>query len=156
VAAPTLLNVTAACLLCTPIRSPPAPAPAPPPLRFLQGPGTDPESVAELRAAITAGRSCVVQLLNYKRSGDAFVNYLSITPIHDPWGRLTHYVGIQSDISELVAQKRAELAAKHAAVQVRWGRGLCQGAWGRACRRVLMVVVRGRVCGWVDGWGGGG
>lgn len=55
---------------------------------------------------------------NYRRNGDAFVNYLSITPIHDPAGRLTHYVGIQSDITELVAQKRAELAAKHAAVQV--------------------------------------
>ena len=33
-------------------------------------------------------------------------------------GQLTHYVGIQSDITELVNHKKAELAAKHAAMQV--------------------------------------
>lgn len=31
--------------------------------RFLQGPGTDMETVQELRRSITAGRPCVVQLL---------------------------------------------------------------------------------------------
>jgi hypothetical protein len=33
-------------------------------------------------------------------------------------GKLTHYVGIQSDITELVNHKKAELAARHAALQV--------------------------------------
>ena len=61
----------------------------------------------------------MVQLVNYRRNGDAFVNYLSVTPIHNDAGVLTHYVGIQSDITELVNHKKAELAAKHAAVQVR-------------------------------------
>lgn len=56
--------------------------------------------------------------MNYKKNGDPFVNYLSITPIHDEQGQLTHYVGIQSDITELVNHKKAELAAKHAALQV--------------------------------------
>ena len=58
------------------------------------------------------------QLLNYKKNGDPFINYLSVTPIYDAAGRLTHYVGIQSDVTELVNHKRAELAAKHAALQV--------------------------------------
>lgn len=31
--------------------------------RFLQGPGTDPATVTELREAMTAGRHCVVQLM---------------------------------------------------------------------------------------------
>jgi hypothetical protein len=56
--------------------------------------------------------------MNYKKNGDAFINYLSITPIHDSAGSLTHYVGIQSDITELVQQRQAELAARHAALQV--------------------------------------
>ena len=86
---------------------------------YLQGPGTDEAPLQELRKAIRLGRSCVVQLVNYRRNGDAFVNYLSITPIHNDAGMLTHYVGIQSDITELVNHKKAELAAKHAAVQVR-------------------------------------
>lgn len=60
-----------------------------------------------------------MQLLNYKKNGDPFINYLSVTPIHDTTtGRLTHYVGVQSDITELVNHKKAELAAKHAALQV--------------------------------------
>ena len=84
----------------------------------LQGPGTDKAPLAELRTATRLGRSCVVQLVNYRRNGDAFVNYLSVTPIHNDAGMLTHYVGIQSDITELVNHKKAELAAKHAAVQV--------------------------------------
>ena len=48
-------------------------------------------------------------------SGDPFVNYLSVTPIHDARGVLTHYVGVQSDITELVASRKAALAARHAA-----------------------------------------
>lgn len=75
--------------------------------------------VVELRRAINSGTPCVVQLANYKRTGEKFVNYLSLTPIRDPTGRLTHYVGVQSDISDIVKQKEAELAAKNLAVQVR-------------------------------------
>lgn len=65
-----------------------------------------------------AGRPSVVQLLNYKKNGDPFINYLSITPIHDSKGHVTHFVGIQSDISDLVNHKKAELAAKSEAAQV--------------------------------------
>ena len=54
---------------------------------------------------------------NYKRSGDPFVNYLSLTPIHDAKGTLTHYVGIQSDITDLVNHKQAELSARHQAAE---------------------------------------
>ncbi|KAK9840570.1 hypothetical protein WJX81_001725 [Elliptochloris bilobata] len=85
--------------------------------RFLQGEGTDTETVGKMREAMREGSPCVVQLLNYKKNGDAFVNYLSVTPIRDQAGRLSHFVGVQSDITELVNHKKAELAAKHAAVQ---------------------------------------
>ena len=32
---------------------------------------------------------------NYRRNGDPFINYLSLNPVHDATGRLTHYVGVQ-------------------------------------------------------------
>lgn len=87
--------------------------------RFLQGADTDPKAVAELRRAISEGQPCVVQLTNYKKTtNERFVNYLSLTPIRDTSGRLTHYVGVQSDITDLVEHKQAELAAKNLAVQV--------------------------------------
>lgn len=71
-----------------------------------------------LREAAALGKAAQVTLTNYRRNGDAFVNYLSITPVHNNHGQLTHYVGVQSDITELVKHKKAELAAKHQAVQV--------------------------------------
>jgi PAS domain S-box-containing protein len=85
--------------------------------RFLQGPATDAATVKKLRDAMVSGQPCVVQITNYRRSGDPFINYLSLTPIHDPSGVLTHYVGVQSDITELVRRRQAELAAKHAAAE---------------------------------------
>jgi signal transduction histidine kinase len=79
--------------------------------RFLQGPGTDPAAVAQLRAAIVAGESASVQLLNYRKDGTPFQNALSLTPIRAPDGRVTHYVGIQSDVTQLCAHREAEMAA---------------------------------------------
>ena len=79
--------------------------------RFLQGVGTDPATVAHLRAAINAGESASVELLNYRKDGTPFQNALSLTPIRAVDGRVTHYVGIQSDVTQLCAHREAELAA---------------------------------------------
>ena len=69
--------------------------------RFLQGPDTDPAVVEQLREGLAHGRSVTVELLNYRKDGTPFWNRLSITPIVDNDGVLTHYVGVQSDISQL-------------------------------------------------------
>ena len=67
--------------------------------RFLQGPGTDQSAMAELRAALDAGRECLVEILNYRKNGTTFWNRLSITPIRDSAGEVTHFIGIQSDVT---------------------------------------------------------
>lgn len=84
----------------------------------VQGPDTDRTKVAEIRAAITAGRAHSVTLTNYRKDGRPFVSFLSVTPIHAPCGRVTHYVGIQSDISELTRNREDKLAALTAAAEV--------------------------------------
>jgi phosphoserine phosphatase RsbU/P len=83
--------------------------------RFLQGPGTEAGALDSIRAAIAETHECVVELLNYRRDGTPFWNRLSITPVRDAKGVLTHYLGIQSDIT---ASKEAEqkLAAANAEV----------------------------------------
>ena len=79
--------------------------------RFLQGKDTQKEPVAELRRAIRNGEETTVELLNYKKDGTPFWNRLSITPLRDNKGKVTHYVGIQSDITELKETKnRLEVA----------------------------------------------
>src|SRR6266568_9002009 len=73
--------------------------------RFLCGPATDAEAVAEIRQAIIERRACSVEILNYRKDGSTFWNALSITPLEDFTGRVTHFVGLQTDVS---ARRRLE------------------------------------------------
>ena len=67
--------------------------------RFLQGKDTDPAAVARVRRAIQVGEACTVELVNYRTDGSAFWNELSISPVRDSAGRLTHLVGVQADVT---------------------------------------------------------
>jgi sigma-B regulation protein RsbU (phosphoserine phosphatase) len=67
--------------------------------RFLQGPLTDVDDVAAIRAALESRRPCVVELLNYRKDGTTFWNRLSITPVRDASNEVTHFIGIQSDVT---------------------------------------------------------
>ena len=67
--------------------------------RFLQGPETDAAAVAEIRAALAERRECLVEILNYRKDGTTFWNRLSITPVRDGSGEVTHFIGIQSDVT---------------------------------------------------------
>lgn len=68
--------------------------------RILQGEGTDPQAVRQVSEAIKAGRRCTVELLNYRRDGQPFWNRLTIAPIRDETGRITHFAGSQTLIPE--------------------------------------------------------
>ncbi|MDZ8053633.1 MAG: PAS domain S-box protein [Aulosira sp. ZfuVER01] len=61
----------------------------------------------QLNAAMQAGKDCTVILRNYRRDGGVFWNELNISPVYDAAGALTHYIGIQTDITE---RKQAETA----------------------------------------------
>lgn len=71
--------------------------------RLLQGPNSDPDTVARIRTAVQRGESLIVDLLNYRKDGSTFWNRLSLAPVHDAKGELTHIIGIQSDITPLLA-----------------------------------------------------
>ncbi|QKY17527.1 PAS domain-containing protein [Halorubrum sp. CBA1229] len=74
--------------------------------RFLQGDDTDPEAIATLREAIDEERPVAVDILNYRRNGRKFWNRLTIAPVRDEEGEVTHYVGFQSDITERKIRER--------------------------------------------------
>ncbi|PSP96648.1 hypothetical protein BRC89_13400, partial [Halobacteriales archaeon QS_4_70_19] len=74
--------------------------------RFLQGPDTDPEPVAELRRAVDAGESTRVRLLNYRQDGTPFWNRVTVAPVRDGEGTITHYVGFQQDVTEELERER--------------------------------------------------
>jgi len=67
--------------------------------RFLQGPDTDPKAAETIRTAIRGKRGCVVEILNYRKDGTPFWNRLTITPVFNQSGIVTHFIGIQSDVT---------------------------------------------------------
>ena len=79
--------------------------------RFLQGEVADPATVKKIRTALQSGTECTVEILNRKKNGDLFWNRLSLTPIRDSSGAVTHFIGVQSDIT---ARKIAEDAVREA------------------------------------------
>lgn len=68
--------------------------------RFLQGAQTDAKAIDELRLAFENRRACSVEILNYRADGSPFWNAISISPLLDDNGRLTHFVGVQVDVTE--------------------------------------------------------
>jgi len=77
--------------------------------RFLQGPDTDPEAIEQLRQSIRTGEECHVVLKNYRKDGTPFWNDLTISPVRDASGTLTHFIGVQTDITKRkIAEKEVE------------------------------------------------
>jgi len=84
--------------------------------RFLQGKDTNPQSIDLIRQAVREQREVIVELLNYRKDGTPFWNRLSITPLKDNAGKTTHFVGVQSDITELKSTRdKLEAANKELA-----------------------------------------
>ncbi len=74
--------------------------------RFLQGPESDANAIASIRAAVHGGSECRCNIVNYRRDGSKFHNDLTISPIKDEDGRVTHFVGVQHDVTRLVEAER--------------------------------------------------
>ena len=49
-------------------------------------------------------------------AGDAFWNLVSITPVHDTAGKVISFIGVHSDITELVRRREAEKELQEAKV----------------------------------------
>lgn len=71
----------------------------------LQGPATDPATVARMRAALLRGATFEVEVLNYAKDGHIYWINLSVDPLRDEAGEIRGYIGIETDITE---RKRME------------------------------------------------
>lgn len=85
--------------------------------RFMQGPLTDRVAVAGLRAALRMGRPNRSRLLNYRADGSTWWNEMYLSPLQDAEGRLTHFLGVQNDVTDQVEMaEQAAHAATHDAL----------------------------------------
>lgn len=76
--------------------------------RFLQGEGTDPETVKKIRNAITNCEPIDIEILNYKKDGTPFWNHLRMSPVYDHEDQPVAFMGVQSDITHIHEQNRVE------------------------------------------------
>jgi PAS domain S-box-containing protein len=67
--------------------------------RFLQRDDRDQKEIAIIRSALKKGIPCKVTLRNYRKDATLFWNELTITPLHNSKGKLTHFIGVQNDVT---------------------------------------------------------
>ena len=67
--------------------------------RFMAAPGMDLVERTQLREAIAARTGAKVVLRNLRKNGELFWNDLSITPVQDEHGVVSHYIGVITDVT---------------------------------------------------------
>ena len=61
-------------------------------------------------------REIALEVLNYRKNGEKFWNLLSLMPVKDACGNVVSFIGVQSDITELIRRKHAERELQQAKV----------------------------------------
>jgi PAS domain S-box-containing protein len=79
--------------------------------RFLQGPETDRQAVAQIRDAIDGQTDIAIDILNYTSDGRTFWNALYMSPVSNEEGELQFYFASQLDVSDR-KQSEHRLAAE--------------------------------------------
>jgi len=112
--------------------------------RFLQGGQADPATVTAIREAIRSGREIDVELKNCRKDGAVFWNRLSLTPLRDTTGNVTHYVGVQTDVTDRVEARQAleDALLRYEALQVAMARNNARLRQGlESARRVQQAML---------------
>ncbi|MCP5364134.1 MAG: PAS domain S-box protein [Hyphomicrobiales bacterium] len=94
--------------------------------RFLCADDRAQDGLARIREALAQDRPTVVVLRNYRKDGSLFWNEARIAPVRAPDGSVTHWIGIQYDVTERKhyehqlqeAERRFRLVADAAPVMI--------------------------------------
>lgn len=85
--------------------------------RFLKGDESDAQASKILRDAVNNNEPCLVTVRNYRKDGTAFYNELSLSPIFSIDGNLTHYIGIQKDVTDRIKVEKILLQKTTALIE---------------------------------------
>lgn len=65
--------------------------------RFLQRDDREQPALTQLRSCLASESACTVKLRNYRKDGTFFINELSVSPVFDSDGKVSHLIGIQRE-----------------------------------------------------------
>jgi PAS domain S-box-containing protein len=74
---------------------------------FLQGPDTDPVVIRHMHDCIDRRAGFDVEILNYKKGGGYYWLHIKVDPVFDQFGKLSHFIAVETDISERIANEKA-------------------------------------------------
>lgn len=104
--------------------------------RFLQGDDRDQPALDNIRSAISQAVPVLETLRNYRKDGSRFISEVAISPIFDDSGEVTHFVGVQSDVtSKLEMEERLRQSQKMDAI------GQLTGGIAHDFNNLLTVVI---------------
>ena len=111
-------------------------------IEFLRGPETDPRAIEELQAAFRDRREASVELLSYRKDGSTFWDALTLAPVEGPDGRVTHFVGVVTDVT---GRKRDEERLRESEERLRL---MIESVRDYA---IFAIDLEGRVSSWNSG-----
>lgn len=84
--------------------------------RILQGPDSDPKTMAEIRTALEKKEPVRTAIVNYSKSGRKYWLDINIIPLKNRNGEVTHFAAIERDLTDIkkaeeeIRQKNTQLA----------------------------------------------
>lgn len=104
--------------------------------RFLRKDDNDQPDLERLRTALREKREASVVLRNYRKDGTIFWNELRVSPVRNEQGDVTHFVGVQNDITE-----RRELQEKMRHAQKLESLGVLAGGIAHDFNNLLLGIL---------------
>ncbi len=103
--------------------------------KVLQGPKSDREELRRLSQAIKDQQDCEITTINYRKNGDQFWINISVSPVVDETGQVSHWIAVEKDVSaQMIEQLQRDLLAKISAI-FHEGTDL-RGALGGVCELI--------------------
>ncbi len=110
---------------------------------LLQGPESDRNEIGRMRIAMACGEVFTSELINYRKDGTPFHVEARIMPIRDARGRVTHWIGVQRDITarKQAADERERLEARLREKQKLESLGVLAGGVAHDFNNLLTIIM---------------